>query len=96
MTTPPPDGQPDITLRDILTHIQGVSMSVRTLEGKVDRLEGKVDRLEGKVDRLETRLDAGLADLHERIDVLEADLTVTIKDTLVIRRHVGMSAGEDD
>lgn len=71
----------DITLRDVITHIQAVRNEVRDME---KRLSKKIDANTNAI-----------VTLTQRIDALEEDLTATIQDTVKIRRHVGMRVASE-
>lgn len=75
-------GTKDITLKDIVVHMQ--SMGQR-LSGDMKKMER---RLNIRIDTLEERLTT-------RIDALDEDLTATMQDGLKIRKHVGMAVDED-
>ena len=53
------------------------------------RLSKKIDQNSRDIRDVETRL-------AQRIDALDEDLTATMKDSLQIRRHVGMAIPEDE
>ena len=84
------DGSDGITLRDVVVHMQ--HMEVR-LSGKIDNLD---KRLSSRMDTLEIHMDLLEERLTARMDALEEDLTATIKDTIAIRRHVGMPLPEEE
>jgi len=81
-----------ITLRDVITHIQGVEQSLSAKIDGVDR------RLSAKIDNNTRAIEGNTMDIRDlriRIDALEEDLTATIKDTMKIRRHVGIAVEEE-
>ncbi|NOS68212.1 MAG: hypothetical protein HOO67_07710 [Candidatus Peribacteraceae bacterium] len=72
-----------ITLRDVISHIQGVKSELSTdMQHMEQRLTKRIDDVE--------------SNLMERIDGLGQDIMATAKDSLKIRRHVGMAIPEDD
>lgn len=84
----------DITLRDVVTHIQAVRNDMQNME---KRLSKKIDNNSSKIDGntkniLSLKQDMQILETHltQRIDALDEDLTATIKDTVKIRRHIGM------
>ena len=93
----PLNGKKSITLRDVIVHLQ--HMEVR-LTARIDAVEQRVSALESRVDRLErnltTRMDNLEREFKASIEMLEGDLVAVIKDTLIIRRHVGMQIPEEE
>ena len=90
-----------ITLRDVVVHMGHMGQRLTTeMKNMEQRLTKKIDDVDAKLSRRIDSLDAGLNSrmdiLEERIDALDVDLTATIKDTIVIRRHVGMPYPKDD
>lgn len=83
----PMHGRKNITLRDVIVHIQAMKGEVLQ---KIGSLEKRVGGLERKMDGLERRMDGMEERLTQRIDALEEDLTATMRDALRIREHVGM------
>jgi cell division protein FtsL len=83
------DGQPEITLHDVIAHMQSMKQELR---GDMHRMERKIDSNTMAI----RELRSDIRDLHLRVDVLEIDLTSTIKDMLGIRRHVGLGVGEEE
>lgn len=77
---------PDITLRDIVQHIQGLRYDMTT---RMDRLEGRMNRLEGRMDGLEERMHT----VTLRLNVLSAqvenigDAVDRIEITMVEQKH---------
>jgi hypothetical protein len=87
------DGAPDITLRDVVMHVQHMGQTLTSEMKKMGQ------RLTSEIRHLSTRIDANteaIYDLRLRVDVLEKDLTSTIKDMLGIRRHVGLGVGDEE
>jgi len=72
----------DITLRDVVVHMQNMEQ----------RLSSKIDE---NTQRINENTHA-IQNLEIRIDVLKEDLTATIKDTIKIRKHVGIASVDDD
>ena len=79
------DGTPEITLRDVILHMQHMEQRLMTLISANTTAIQKIDhRLTARMDKLEYNLTI-------RMDALEEDLTATMKDTFLIRQHVGLS-----
>lgn len=87
-------GKGGITLRDVVVHMEhmeqrlsseitGVKADVRGLKADVTGLKTDVQGIKVEMKQMERRLT-------QRIDALDEDLTATMKDTLRIRKHVGM------
>jgi hypothetical protein len=86
------DGK-DITLRDVIIHMQHMEQRLSAaIAGNTAAIAGNAKDIRS----LNGRLDVLEENLTHRIDTLEEDLHVTIKDMLGIRRHVGMGIPEDD
>ena len=87
------DGGKDITLRDVITH---VTQRFTKLEGDMQTMEQRLRTDMQKMEhRLNVKIDTSTANLTDRMDALEEDLVATIKDTVRIRRHVGMRLPSD-
>ena len=92
MSTPPPTDGADITLRDVIAHIQSVKSE---FQAGLKDLRSEMKDMEK---RLSTRIDANtvaIEVLTVRVDALNEGLTATIKDTIKIRQHVGMAVVEE-
>ncbi len=90
-------GDADITLRDVVNHMGHMKQE---LLGKMTEIQKQLSD-EIASHKKETRtmgvsLHERMDDLENRMDALDEDLTATIKDTLVIRKHVGIAVGEED
>lgn len=82
----------EITLRDVIAHIQGVKDS---LELRMDQMES---RLSVKIDentRGIAQNTVAIQNLSVRVQALEEDIGSTMNDAIKIRRHVGMAVAED-
>jgi hypothetical protein len=97
MTAAVTDGPPEITLKDVIVHMEHME---QRLSGQINELFGITGEINTKIDALERKLTIRMNTLErtltERIDALEEDLTATMKDTIVIRKHVGIYNGEED
>ncbi len=88
-----------LTLRDVITHVQGVKSELSTeMQNMEKRLTKKIDANTESIGHntrgirgLHQRVDVLEKNLTDRIDALEEDLTATMKDSVKIRRHVGMA-----
>lgn len=76
----------EITNIVLLEHMQGMEKRLRT-DFKEDLAELRTDF---KRDLKQTEHN-----LTERIDALDEDLTATMRDTIRIRRHVGMPVASE-
>ena len=86
-----------VTLRDVVVHMEHMEQRLSKKIGELDhKVESLDSRLSKRIYTLETTLNSRMDILEERIDALDVDLTATIKDTIVIRQHVGMSYPKDD
>ena len=93
MATQRATGRKSITLKDVVVHMQHME---RRLAKRVDTVEKKISlRIDNAEEKLTQRIDDVEVGLTRRIDALDEDLTATIKDTIKIRRHVGMAVPED-
>lgn len=97
-------GKKSVTLCDVVLHMQGME---KRLTKRIDGTDARLDALGSRVGHLSTRLDTvekkltlRMDRLEEnltgRMDALEEDLTATMKDTVKIRRHVGMTMPIDE
>ena len=87
----------DITLHYVIVHMQHME---QRLSAKTDDTERRLSlKIAGVKNGLSAKIDANthaIQDLTLRIDALEEDLTATIKDTIKIRRHVGMVSVDEE
>ncbi len=97
------DAVKDITLRDVIVHMQHME---QRLTAKIDKNSQDI-QVNTQDIRANTRAiernslgisenTAAIQDLGLRIDALDEDLTATIKDTIKIRRHVGMVSVDEE
>lgn len=90
-----PKRQKRITLRDVITHIQGAKGELKEdIKGLKDDVKGLKEDVKGirkGIRNLSTRVDEVEKNLTERIDALDEDLTATMQDTVKIRQHVGIA-----
>lgn len=89
---PIPENDEEITLRDVLRHMQH---GFTRLEGKVDANTKGIEANAKAIEKNRLAVDKLRNDLTARIDALEEDLTATIRDTVQIRRHVGMPVADE-
>jgi hypothetical protein len=88
MTSTQNDGK-DITLYDVMAHLQGMKVDMRNMEA---RLSTKIDtQISASESRLSIKIDTMETHLTQRLDALEEDLVATMKDTRHIRQHVGIA-----
>ncbi len=66
------------------------------LDARTGGLETRMGNLENRMGSLETKMEDLKVTLIRRMDSLEEDLTATMKDSLTIRRHVGMTLPDED
>ena len=85
-------GDTDITLRDVVGHMQSMEQRLKNeMQVMEKRLLAKIEEnTKGIVKNTEAIQALGV-----RIDVLDEDLTATIKDTIKIRQRVGMATVDD-
>lgn len=81
------DSDGETTLRDVIVHM--VHMEQR-LSARIDANTASIQVLTVHVDTLTKRMDIFEKVFTERMNALEEDLTATMRDTIVIRGHVGM------
>jgi len=86
------DGKPaatkkDITLRDVVRHIQGVKQG---LQKEIRELRGEVKEVNGNLHGLERRVEEGFREAKEHREAPQEDLVATMRDIVSIRRHVGL------
>lgn len=85
-----------ITLRDVMTHMRGMEQRLSdTIDKNTEDIRANTAGLQNLDKRLTGRVDVLEEHLTARIDALDEDLTATIKDTVKIRQHVGMSTLEE-
>ncbi len=93
----------DITLRDVVVHMEYMEQRLSSKIDDVDKsLSSKIDGVEKN---LSSRIDENtrateqnsrdIRDLRLDVNALGEDLVATIKDTVKIRQHVGMTSGEE-
>lgn len=81
----------DITLRDIMNHISHLHGELVTKIDEVDdRLSKKIDRNSELIAQNSTAIKELEEKLTTRIDALEEDLTATMEDSYMIKKHVGI------
>lgn len=78
----------DITLRDVITHMQGMELRINA---RMERLERRLESMEQRM----TSVEANIRDLTDRMDALDEDLAATMKDIRIIRVHVGIPVSEE-
>ena len=90
----PKDDQ-DITLRDVITHIQAVRNDMGGMEKRISKkIDANAEAIaENKKAIVENKEE--IQKLGRSITSLGEDLTATIQDTVSIRRHVGMSVASE-
>lgn len=69
-----------LTLVDVVNHI---SSHTQRIDKRMDQLEKKIDQNTEAIGELKVALT-------KRIDALEEDLTATMEDSFMIKRHVGI------
>ena len=84
----------------ILVQIGNLSRQINAVEM---RLDSKINNLDVKIDSVEMRLGTkiekntvAIEKLSQGIDALGEDLVAAIKDTIMIRKHVGMALPEEE
>jgi predicted nucleic acid-binding Zn-ribbon protein len=87
----------DITLHDVMAHMTDIEQRLST---KIEQNSKDIVQNSSDIRRVETNLsnkiDGVEQALTNRIDALEEDLMAVMKDTIKIRRHVGMAVPNDD
>ncbi|MBI3331780.1 hypothetical protein HYZ99_02360 [Candidatus Peregrinibacteria bacterium] len=82
----------DITLRDVVVHMnhlhQDLSVTINDVAEQTAQNTIAIHKLDKKIDGVEIRLT-------KRMDSLQEDLEATIRDTVKIRKHVGMPVSEE-
>lgn len=105
MATKRSKGKKSITLRDVISHIQGVKTELSTdmkqmeqrLTKRIDNVEtGLTKRIDGVEKSLSTRINEVESNLSDRIDGLGKDIDVTMRDTIKIRQHVGIAVPDEE
>ncbi len=81
-----------ITLRDVIVHMNNIE---QRLSAKIGENTQGIKENTVSMHRLEGRVDVLGENLTTRMDALEEDLTAVIKDTMKIRRHVGLVNAEE-
>lgn len=82
----------EITLHDIVAHIQGVQ---KTMRGMEQRLSERIDVNQKAIHTLEENMNSRFDAVDRRFDSLEEDLYATMTDTITIRKYVGMPVPSD-
>lgn len=92
----------DITLRDVVVHMQAME---QRLSSKIEINTKKIDENTEKIEENTHSLAQNTSGLHQntvatrdlinRVDALEEDLVAVIKDTVRIRKHVGIATEEE-
>ena len=90
-------GNADITLKDVVVHMNNMEqrLSIK-IEANTKNIASNTIVIRELDKKLSRRIDSLDKKLSERIDALDEDLTATIKDTVLIRRHVGMSIPDEE
>jgi len=97
----------DITLKDIVFHIQGVQKTMRGMEKRLsERIYGNSKGIQSNANAIKANaiaIKANYSAIHSlkdsmnyRFDSLEEDLYATMTDSLTIRKYVGMPVPVDD
>lgn len=81
------DDNGGLTLIDVVNHI---SSHTQRIDKRMDQLEEKIDRNAQKIDANTVAIKEVEKNLTKRIDALEEDLTATMEDSFMIKRHVGI------
>lgn len=81
-----PNDNHELTLQDVIRHIQGVKNDLQ------EQMKGMEKRLSTGFTNELTKTEANLT---QRMNALEEDLTATMQDTINIRQHVGMPVATD-
>jgi len=82
----------DITNTVLLEHMHGME---QRLSKKIDVNTKSIDANSKSIKGLAQCMDTLETHLTERIDALDEDITATIRDTVKIRRHVGMHVASE-
>lgn len=82
----------ELTLRDVIMHMQHME---QRLSAKIEQNTRDITRNDQSICALSVRVDTMEIRLTQRIDALEEDLVATMKDSLHIRRHVGMTVPDE-
>lgn len=81
----------DITLRDVVNHMsQGFSELRKEMNAGFSEVHQKID---GNRTLIEANQESLVA-LQDRVQSLHEDVETALNDTVKIRRHVGMFAGD--
>ena len=89
----------NITLHDIVAHIQSVKSDMRGMEKRLSRridvLEEKTDQRFASTERRLDTIDRKFEEIDERFNAVDEDLRAIGKDVRAIKLHTGMPVAAD-